>query len=168
MFVGHYGVSLAAKRAAPEIPLAALFLAAHTGMRRGEILGLRWCDVDFDASRLAVRQALISVAYEMQLSDVKTGSGRRTVDLDERTLSILRHWRKSQAEEKLALGAGYQDRDLVFCRADGTSIHPDLFSQTFDRAVAKSELPQITLHDLRHTHVISPASTPVSDVRSAA
>lgn len=145
---------------------AALFVTAHTGMRRGEILGLRWCDVDFDASRLSVRQALISVAYEKQLSDVKTGSGRRTIDLDERTLSVLRQWRKSQAEERLALGGRYHDGDLVFCRPDGDPIHPDLFSQTFDRAVAKSGLPEITLHDLRHTHatLLLKAGVPVKVV----
>lgn len=72
----------------------------------------------------------------------------------------------SQAEEKLALGGGYHDGDLVFCRTDGDSIHPDLFSQTFDRAVVKSGLPQITLHDLRHTHatLLLKAGVPVKVV----
>ncbi|MGQ0744931.1 MAG: tyrosine-type recombinase/integrase [Acidimicrobiales bacterium] len=145
---------------------AALFVVAHTGMRRGEILGLRWCDVDFDGARLSVRQALVSVAYEMQLSDVKTGAGRRTIDLDERTVSVLRQWRKAQAEERLALGAGYLDRDLVFCRSDGERLHPDLFSQTFDRAASKAGLPDITLHDLRHTHatLLLKAGVPVKVV----
>jgi integrase len=103
---------------------AALFVSAHTGMRRGEILGLRWTDVDFDDARLSVRQALISVAYEMQRSDVKTGAGRRTIDLDPRTLTVLRQWRKTQAKEKLLLGDRYRDQDLVFCRVDGNPIHP--------------------------------------------
>jgi len=143
-----------------------LFVSAHTGMRRGEILGLRWADVQFDEARLSVRQALISVAYEMQMSDVKTGAGRRTIDLDDRTLAILRQSRKAQAEEKLRLGPEYHDSDLVFCRADGDQIHPDLFSQTFDRAVAKSGLPEITLHDLRHTHasLLLKAGVPVKVV----
>lgn len=145
---------------------AALFVVAHTGMRRGEILGLRWSDVDLDDARLSVRQAVISVAYEMQTSDVKTGAGRRTIDLDDRTISVLRRWRKTQAEEKLLLGARYRDSDLVFARADGDPIHPDLFSQTFDRAVAKSGLPDITLHDLRHTHatLLLKAGVPVKVV----
>ena len=145
---------------------AALFVSAHTGMRRGELLGLRWSDVHLDDARLSVQQALISVAYEMQLSDVKTGAGRRTIDLDERTVELLRRWRRTQTEEKLTLGAGYRDRDLVFCRADGDPIHPDLFSQSFDRAVAKSGLPEITLHDLRHTHatLLLKAGVPVKVV----
>lgn len=129
----------------------AIHLSSHTGMRRGEILGLRWSDVDFDEARLAVRQALISVAYEVQLSDVKTDTGRRTIDLDEGTVAILRRWKKEQTEERLA-AEKYTNQDQVFCRPDGTWLHPDLFSKTFDRMVAKSGLPPISLHDLRHTH----------------
>ncbi len=145
---------------------APLFVSAHTGMRRGELLGIRWADVDLDEARLSVQQALISVAYEMQLSDVKTGAGRRTIDLDARTIAVLRQWKKCQAEEKLLLGKGYNDHGLVFCRADGDPIHPDLFSQTFGRAVAKSGLPEITLHDLRHTHatLLLKAGVPVKVV----
>ncbi len=144
----------------------ALLLAAHTGMRRGEILGLRWEDVHIDDARLSVRQALISVAYDVQLSDVKTGSARRTIDLDARTLEVLRHWRERQEDERRLLGARYHDRDLVFCRPDGDPSHPDLFSQTFDRAVAGSGLPNITLHDLRHTHasLLLKAGVPVKVV----
>jgi integrase len=145
---------------------AALFVSSHTGMRRGEILGLRWSDVHLDEARLSVHQALVSVAYSMHLSDVKTGNGRRTIDLDERTVAVLRIWRKKQAEEKLLLGSGYHDQDLVFCRADGDLLHPDLFSQTFDRAVGKSGLPGVTLHDLRHTHasLLLKAGVPVKVV----
>ncbi|PLS75753.1 MAG: hypothetical protein CYG61_05460 [Actinobacteria bacterium] len=142
----------------------AFFLAAHTGMRRGEVLGLRWSDVHLNEGRLG-RQALISVAYEMQLSDVKTGSSRRTIGLDSTTVEVLRRWRKNQAEEKVLAGAAYDDSGLVFCRADGRLLHPDLFSQTFDRAVAKCDVAEITLHDLRHTHATSfKAGVPVKVV----
>ncbi|MDQ6910930.1 MAG: site-specific integrase [Actinomycetota bacterium] len=130
----------------------AYYLAANTGMRRGEVLGLRWRDVDLDARRLSVRQAVISVAYKVQISDVKTGSGRRTIDLDTRTIAVLRSWRKRQMEERLLLGVAHEDQGLVFARHEGTPIHPDLFSQTFNRLTAKSSLPVIRLHDLRHTH----------------
>jgi integrase len=130
----------------------ALFLAAHTGMRRGEILGLRWKDVDLDQARLAIRQAIISVAYEVKVSDVKTGTGRRTINLDSRTVDVLRAWRKAALAERMLVGPAFNDSDLVFPRPDGTPTHPDAFSQTFDRAVARLGLPIITLHDLRHTH----------------
>src|SRR3546814_7016355 len=100
-------------------------------MRRGEGLALRWSDVDLDSALVSVRQALISVAYEMQISDVKTSFGRRVIDLDEGTVAVLRRWRKVQAEERLASGRSYEDTGLVFGRSDGRWLHPDLFSQTF-------------------------------------
>jgi len=130
----------------------AYYLAANTGMRRGEVLGLRWRDVDLDAGRLSVHQAVISVAYDIHISDVKTGSSRRTIDHDRRTISVLRSWRKRQLEERLALGEQHDDLGLVFARPEGTPIHPDLFSKTFDRMTARSDLPVIRLHDLRHGH----------------
>ena len=130
----------------------AFFLAAHTGMRRGEVLGLRWQDVDLEAARLSVRQAIISVAYQVKVSDVKTGTGRRTINLDERTIDVLRTWRKTAVAERMLVGPAFADHDLVFPRPDGMPTHPDGFSQTFDRAVARLDLPVISLHDLRHTH----------------
>ncbi|MGH9099235.1 MAG: site-specific integrase [Acidimicrobiales bacterium] len=146
----------------------AFYLAANTGMRRGEALGLRWADLDLDAARLSVSQAVISIAYDLQVADVKTGSSRRTIDLDPRTVAVLRQWKKHQLEERLLLGASREDHGLVFARPEGTPLHPDFFSQSFERLVAKSGLPAIRLHDLRHTCVIYPAPGRVRDVVQAA
>jgi integrase len=142
------------------------FVASHTGMRRGEVLGLRWADVDLDRRRLSVSQAVILVAYKMVISDIKTDTGRRTIDLDGRTVEVLRAWRKRQLEERLLCGAAYQDNDLVFARPDGTPTNPDLFSQSFDRLLTRSDLPRIRLHDLRHTHatILLKAGVPVKVV----
>jgi integrase len=137
--------AIAAHRMAP-----AFHLAAYTGMRRGEVLGLRWRDVDLDGGRVSVRQALVSVAYEVSISDVKTGTSRRTIDIDDDVARVLRDWRKVRSEERDGLEPGPDD--LVFVKADGTSMHPDIFSQLFDRTVAKIDVPSISLHDLRHTH----------------
>jgi integrase len=135
---------------APHRMAPAFYFAAHTGMRRGEVLGVRWRDVDLDAGRVSVRQALVSVAYEMSISDVKTGTSRRTIDIDDDVAQVLRDWRKARTEERD--GAEPAPDDLVFVKADDTSMHPDVFSQLFDRTVAKIEVPEISLHDLRHTH----------------
>ncbi len=130
---------------------AAFHLAAMTGMRRGEILGLRWKDIDFDGARLSVRQALVSVAYEVLVSSPKNHQAR-VVDLDPGSIEQLLEHRRRQETEKDEWGADYQNRDLVFCREDGSPIHPHTFSQMFERIVEKSDLPRIRLHDLRHTH----------------
>jgi integrase len=142
----------------------AFHLASHTGMRRGEVLGLRWCDLDLDAARLSVRQALVSIAYEAQISDVKTGTGRRTIDLDRGTVDVLKAWRIERAEEKGGIEPAGDE--LVFVKPDGSWIHPHSLSQLLDRKVAKIDVPKISLHDLRHTHatLLLKAGVPVKVV----
>lgn len=137
--------AIALNRMAP-----AFYFAANTGMRRGEVLGVRWRDLDLEAGRVSVRQALVSVAYETSISDVKTGTSRRTIDIDSDVVQALRDWYKVRTEERD--GIEPTPDDLVFVKADGTSMHPDIFSQLFDRTVAKLDVPAILLHDLRHTH----------------
>jgi integrase len=118
------------------------WLAANTGMRRGELLGLRWGDVDLDDSRLSVSRALISVGYELHESRGKTRTARRTIDLDPRTLELLRCARRIDVD----------DDSYVFCHDDGSPIHPQVVSDAFKKLVGRSGLPRIRLHDLRHTH----------------
>lgn len=142
----------------------AYHLAAYTGMRRGEVLGLRWRDLDLDAGRLSVRQALVEVAYEVHLSDVKTDTGRRTIDIDPGTIDVMKAWRIERAEESGGIEPRGEDR--VFCKPDGSWIHPQNFSQVLDRKVAKLDVPSISLHDLRHTHatLLLKAGVPVKVV----
>jgi integrase len=122
-----------------------------TGMRRGEVLGLRWNDVDLEAGRISVRQTLVSVSYRVIVSTPKNHRARM-IDLDPETNRLLQaHWDEQQLERKKR-DADYQDSDLVFCKEDGTWLHPDAFSKTFIRLVANTTLPRIRLHDLRHTH----------------
>lgn len=128
----------------------AFYLAAHTGMRRGEVLGVRWRDLDLNAGRVSVRQALVSVAYKVSISDVKTGASRRTIDIDDDVVQALHDWCEVRTDERD--GAEPGPDDLVFVKADGAPMHPDIFSQLFDRTVAKIDVPDISLHDLRHTH----------------
>ena len=131
--------------------LAAWLLLATTGMRRGEVLGLRWADVDFALRKLAVRQTLIAVAHEPEFGSPKTAKGRRVVALDTGTLAALRAHRALQSGERLAMGEGWSDYGLVFTYADGRAIHPERFSREFARRVERFGLPHIRLHDLRHT-----------------
>jgi integrase len=126
-------------------------LLATTGMRRGEALGLRWSDVDLEAGRAAIRQTVTAVNHQIVIAPrTKTGKARN-IEVDGGTLAALRARRKRQAEERLMIGAGYQDHDLVFCHPDGCPYHPERFSREFDRRVERFGLPRIRLHDLRHT-----------------
>ena len=126
-------------------------LAATTGMRRGELAGLPWSNVDLDAARLTVNQQIVSVQYKLIESDLKTPTSRRSIDVDPRTVAELRRHRRRQLEERMATGQRGDD-GYVFAKPGGSPIHPDLISQTFEHAVAKLDIPRIRLHDLRHTH----------------
>ncbi len=136
----------------------AWWLLATTGMRRGEVLGLRWSDVDLDAGSLRITRTLITTDVQrkgepgMAWGTPKTAKGRRTVALDPATVSALRQHRARQLEERLALGAGYTDEDLVVCLVDGRPLHPKTLSYYFERETRRLGLPPIRLHDLRHTH----------------
>lgn len=138
------------------------WLLANTGMRRGEVLGLRWSDLDLDAGTLRITRTLITTDVQrkgspgMAWGTPKTAKGRRSVALDPATATAtataVRMHRKRQREERLALGGDYQDQDLVVCEADGTPIHPKTISYQFAKAARAAQLPPIRLHDLRHTH----------------
>ncbi|MBA3369092.1 MAG: site-specific integrase [Geodermatophilaceae bacterium] len=129
---------------------AAYLLLATTGMRRGEALGLRWADLDLTACRATIRQTVVTVNHEVQFGTPKTAKGRRSVSLDAVTVAGLREHRKAQAAERLLIGAGWRDHDLVFAKVDGTPLHPERFSREFTRRSARLGLPPIRLHDLRH------------------
>lgn len=133
---------------------ASFRVAAMTGMRRGEVYGLQWSDVDLEGARLEVRRQLLTLNGQLYFSErTKTDHGRRSIDLDAGTVAILRAHKARQAAEKLAIGASYQDGGLVFAEPDGSPIDPESAAKVFDRRVARSGLPRLRFHDLRHTHV---------------
>lgn len=134
-------------------PYGALWrLAATTGLRRGELAGLRWRDVDFDAGRVVVAQQRAKGGGAVAAGPTKTRRSRRLVSLDERTLEVLRDHRKQQLETRLLVGPVFQDHDMVFCLTDGRPLHPDRLTQMFRDRCRASGLPYISLHGLRHSH----------------
>ncbi len=122
-----------------------------TGLRRSEVAGLRWSDVNLDAGMLAVRQTRVSVGWQVHTSDPKTRSSRRTVSLDARVVAVLRAHRRRQLEERLAWGEAWVESGYVFCVENGEPIHPEDISTAFERLVKQLGLPEVRLHDLRHT-----------------
>ncbi|NNM44582.1 tyrosine-type recombinase/integrase [Knoellia koreensis] len=127
-------------------------LAAATGMRRGELLALRWSEVDLDAGVIHVERSVTQVAQERVYVTPKNHE-RRDVTVDERTVTTLREWRKAQMAEQLAWGAAYRGAEgLVFTWEDGRAALPDYVTRTFGRITDGLAVPRLRLHELRHTH----------------
>lgn len=116
------------------------------------MLGLTWESIDVKAARLSVTQTVTAPDYEVIVSEPKSAHSVRTIDLDNRTVAMLRSWRKQQLESYLQTGVRIDDSGFLFAKPDGSPLHRDYFSQTFERILAKTDLPRIRLHDLRHTH----------------
>lgn len=145
---------------------AAWHLLVTTGMRRGELLGLRWSDIDLEGRVLAIRQSRTAVNYTVHTDAPKTERGSRIVSLDPETVSSLRSHHRRQLEERMLVGEGWQDTGLVFVRPDGSPIHPQRLSQWFAQVVRRAGLPAIRLHDVRHSYstALIRAGVPVKTV----
>jgi hypothetical protein len=132
---------------------AALMLAATTGMRRGDVLGLRWRDVDFDDRSLPITQTITTAKNQIVFGRPKTPTARRNLPLDPDTLAGLRPHRRRQAAQRQQAGAVWNaDLDLVFPDETGRPLHPDRLRTAFERIVRRSDLPTIRFHDLRHSY----------------
>jgi integrase len=130
-----------------------VLLAATTGLRRGEILALRWEDLDFEKRTLRVAQSLEQTKDGLRFKAPKTHRSRRLLALPAIAADALKAHKVAQAKERLALGRLYQDHGLVCPRQDGTPWPPDMLSTAFAAFVARSDaLPHVRFHDLRHTH----------------
>jgi integrase len=141
----HFAATVAEDR------LSALWLVAMTtGLRRGELAGLRWADLDLDARRLRVAVTRLSVHNRVIDEAPKSKSSARTIALDPGTVAALRAHRLRQLEERLAAGSTWVDCGLVFVHQDGRAPHPHRFNRLFDSATRRAGLPRIRLHDLRH------------------
>jgi integrase len=133
--------------------LEALYvLAVHTGMREGELLGLKWEDVDLDHGVLRLRRALVREGSRTVLGDLKTSKSRRSVRLTHAATDVLRRHLERQLEEMERIGSLYQPGGLVFATESGTLINPsNLRNRSFKPLLKRAALPDICFHDLRHT-----------------
>lgn len=139
----------AAKETRLYIPI---LLAISTGMRRGEVLGLRWKDVDLSRRTVRVVQILITDGKKLLFTPPKTKKSKRTIDITDVLTQALKKHKAEQAKEKLALGAVYRDNGLVITEPDGTPVNPDTFSARFRKLLKANDLPAVRFHGLRHTN----------------
>ncbi|WP_255574612.1 site-specific integrase [Halobacillus sp. Nhm2S1] len=129
----------------------AFYIALTTGMRQGEILGLRWKDIDFEKKSLSIYQTLRHDGKGF-LSGGKTKASQRTIELSKETVQTLKKHKKTMLKEKLQAGGEYEDLDLVICTGNGKPVNPANIRRSFNRLMKKAVVPKITFHGLRHTH----------------
>jgi integrase len=129
-------------------------LALGTGMRRNELLGLRWQDVNIAAGRLTVEQSLEQTAtHGIRVKAPKTRHGRRTISLPAHLVTELRQRWREQQEQRLGMGLGKAPETApVFATADGRYLSPNAITKAWPVAMAAIGMPAVTLHSLRHTH----------------
>jgi integrase len=129
-------------------------IALFTGMRRGEILALRWRHIDLDGKLIVVRDAIEETkAHGRRIKATKSKAGRRNVTLPDIVIDVLREHRRQQLELRLQLGLGkIADDVLLFSRLDGSLASPHALSHEWAAAAAAIGTPEITFHALRHTH----------------
>ena len=143
--LGSFLDAIAHDRYAPLYELTAL-----AGLRRGEVCGLRWDDVDLVNAVLIIRETRGQVGYRVIEGRTKTRTSERVVDLDSTLVELLAWLKERHERESERYGDGYNPRGHVFVREDGQPVHPEFVSRHLDRLIARVGVRRITFHTLRH------------------
>jgi len=129
-----------------------IIVLIYTGLRRGELCGLKWSDIDFAASMLQVNRAVQYLPKMGLFEKLPKRNSVRPIKLPPLAARILLEHKNAQAAEAEACGDAWHDMDLVFTRTDGTYYNPDDLSAAFREFILSKELPSVTAHSLRHTN----------------
>ncbi len=139
--------------AEPEDFRAMVTLLLYTGLRRSELLGLAWEDIDWDKQLLSVRRTAQYVAGQGTITDTtKTRQSRRVLKLTDSAFALLRRHRAAQMQEELKLGDKWQHSGRIFTTWDGRPMNPNALSRRMHSFIQRTDLPPITAHSLRHTN----------------
>lgn len=131
---------------------APINLTLDLGLRRGELLALKWDDIDLDQGIIEIKNNLVRAGKELIFKEPKSETSLRRLKLSPTVVSMLRTHKKRQAELKLMLGSEYHDNGLVFCEPNGDIMNPTKLSRKFSEFLKRNNLPHIRFHDLRHTN----------------
>ena len=126
--------------------------ACMTGLRRSELDGLQWTDIDLEGAVLSVRRARTQVDGQPVVKAPKTAASRRVVDLDSETVAVLRQWKVAQLEERLRAGTAWETGDWCFTNEIGAPYRPDAITRQFMKAARAAGLPRTDIKGLRHAH----------------
>lgn len=128
-----------------------VWLTAATGLRRSELLGLRWSDVDLDRRTICIRQSVTAIGGAVRVSArTKNDGSARILPIPPRLVSALQSHRVRQNERRLKMGVGWQDHDLVFASQVGTPIGPRDLVREYHRWLEVAGVPPLRIHDMRH------------------
>lgn len=130
-----------------------ILLTIFTGLRRGEVLGLEWQDIDFKNSSVTVRQASQYVSsIGIYTKDPKTETSNRIISIPESITKLLKEYQRKQLKNRLLLGDKWIETNRLFVQSNGAPMHPDTITKWFRQFLVDKNLPHITFHGLRHTH----------------
>lgn len=130
-----------------------ILLAVTTGIRLGEVCGLRWMDIDLDNKRLSIRQVIgESRRYGIIIKEPKTKNSKRSIALSKTTVEALRQYKAEVSKLRLQLGIGLKKEDLIFEKTPGDRLTPTRVSSAYNWFIHKNKLKRVSFHALRHTH----------------
>ena len=130
-----------------------VYLSVDIGLRRGELTGLTWNDIDFKTGQISInKQRHYVVGYGTIKDKPKTEAGTRVVTASQTVINLLKQYRNYQIQQRLKLGTAWKNEPYVFVLDDGTPISPNLPYKWFIAFLDKHNLPKITFHQLRHTN----------------
>ncbi len=130
---------------------SAFYLALNTGMRQGELIGLKWKDINYNKKTLNVKRQVVRTNKGLKFKTPKTKAGDRVIPLFDNIIKYLKKHKINQSEKKLSLGESFQDNNLVTCNGIGNPVGPRNLSREFKKIVKAADLPKIRFHDMRHT-----------------